>query len=204
MSRHLRAVDGEGGPSRLTVFLDRDGVINRKAPEGSYVTRWSDFSFLPGSLEALRLLAERQIVTIVVTNQRAVARGIVTTTALAELHRLMCEAVRASGGRIDLVVACEHDVDSCECRKPGTGLFLQARQRFPTIEFQMSVVIGDSANDIMAGASLGCRTVLVGDETRREGELRRLAAAGVEATATAPSLLSAIRKYVAPREAVAR
>jgi D-glycero-D-manno-heptose 1,7-bisphosphate phosphatase len=72
-----------------TVFLDRDGVINRKPPEGDYVERWEQFEFLPGAIEALALLAAAGIRAVVVTNQRGVALGRMTLGDLDDIHRRM-------------------------------------------------------------------------------------------------------------------
>lgn len=180
------------------MFLDRDGVINRKPAEGSYVTSWSDFAFLPGTLEALRLLAERDVLTIVVTNQRAVSRGLLTSEDLARIHRNMVEAIDATGGRIDAVLTCEHDEGVCACRKPATGLFLQAQARFPSIDFAKSVVVGDSATDLEPGHRLGCRAVLLGAEPRRRQELLRLETMGVRVSGVAATLLEAVTEHVLP------
>src|SRR5690349_5322567 len=103
---------------RSAVFLDRDGVINRKAAEGDYVTSWSDFVLLPGVSTALDLLARHGVLTIVVTNQRAVARGLLDNETLSDIHRRMRQVVSEHGGRIDDVFVCPHDVDVCDCRKP--------------------------------------------------------------------------------------
>ena len=74
---------------KKAAFLDRDGVINRKAPEGEYVTRWADMEFLPGSREAIRLLNDAGFLVIVVSNQRCVAKGLITTEDLESMHTRM-------------------------------------------------------------------------------------------------------------------
>ena len=186
------------GKGSSAVFLDRDGVINRKPSEGSYVLSWSEFQFLPGVCEAFRLLAEHNVLTIVVTNQRAVARGMLRAERLQSMHRRMRASVSQAGGRIDDVLVCEHESAICRCRKPDTGLFLIARERFPSIDFAASTVIGDSASDLEPGHVLGCRLVLVGPEERRRTELRRLEEKGIRTTMIAPSLLEAVRRYVLP------
>ena len=110
------APDGPRRPS--AVFLDRDGVINRKAPEGEYVTRWSEFAFLPGALDALRALAGAPVRVVVATNQRGIARGRMTAGDLAAIHARMRGAVLEAGGRIDAIYHCPHE-GGCDCRKPG-------------------------------------------------------------------------------------
>jgi D-glycero-D-manno-heptose 1,7-bisphosphate phosphatase len=178
------------------VFLDRDGVINRKQADGGYVASWSEFSFLPGALTALRLLARRDVTTIIVTNQRGVARGALTHDVLADIHQRMSIAINAAGGRIHAILVCDHDIARCDCRKPATGLFLRARDQFPAIAFDASIVIGDSASDLEAGSALGCRLVLVGGVARRRRELERLNAKGIRISGAAGSLLQAVRRHV--------
>jgi len=144
-----------------TWFLDRDGTINRKDPAGGYVTSWEQFSFLPGALDALRRLAGADKRVVVVTNQRGIARGRVSAQAVARIHARMVQQVRAEGGRIDAVYTCPHHRDWCACRKPKPGLFQQAKEDFPDIEFERAVVVGDSMSDVQAGATIGARTVLL-------------------------------------------
>jgi D-glycero-D-manno-heptose 1,7-bisphosphate phosphatase len=140
-----------------TAFLDRDGVINRQRKE-DYVKSWAEFEFLPGVKEALRLLAEAAYRVVVVTNQRGVARGRLTETDLATVHRRMIEETRLAGGSIAAVYYCPHELGQCSCRKPETGLFLEAQQDFLDVDFSVSTVIGDSPSDMEAGLRLGCRT----------------------------------------------
>lgn len=147
-----------------TVFLDRDGVINRKARDGGYVLSWPEFEFLPGALDALRLLTEARYRLIVVTNQRCVARNLITEPELCALHERMLAAIESAGARLDAIYYCPHAEAACECRKPGVGMFLRARAECPDIDFAHSVVIGDSLTDIEAGQRLGCRTILVDDD----------------------------------------
>ncbi|MDX6545963.1 MAG: D-glycero-D-manno-heptose 1,7-bisphosphate phosphatase [Gaiellales bacterium] len=142
--------------SSLTVFLDRDGTINEKAPEGEYVTSPAQFRYLPGAEDAIRLLADAGWRVVVVTNQRGIALGRMTAAAVDEIHRHMLELPIAA------VYVCPHEKGVCDCRKPGTGLFLDAQRDFPEIDFGRSVVIGDAPSDLAAGDALGCRTILVG------------------------------------------
>jgi D-glycero-D-manno-heptose 1,7-bisphosphate phosphatase len=149
-----------------TVFLDRDGVINRKMPEGDYVERWDQFEFLPGAIEALRLLRSAGIRTVVVTNQRGIALGRMTAEDVDKIHRRLQARLALDGAECDAILVCPHDVASCDCRKPAVGLFRQAQARFPEIDLARAVVIGDSASDLLAGHRLGCRSCFVGDEHR--------------------------------------
>ena len=143
--------------SGRTAFLDRDGTINVKAPEGEYVTSPAEFRYLPGAEDAIRLLAGAGWRVVVVTNQRGIALGRMTAGVVDEINRTLLELPVAA------VYVCPHEKGTCDCRKPGTGLFLQAQRDFPEIEFLRSVVIGDAPSDIAAGEALGCRTILVGE-----------------------------------------
>ena len=165
---------------QVTIFLDRDGVINQKR-EGDYVRTWRDFEFLPNAREALALLTKAGYRTIIVTNQRGIARGLMSETDLAEIHRQMTADVAAAGGRIAAIYHCPHDIGVCSCRKPELGLFLQAQRDFPDLDFAAAALIGDSSSDMAAGARLGCRTILVGDDRGQE---------------CAPSLYEAVTTYL--------
>jgi D-glycero-D-manno-heptose 1,7-bisphosphate phosphatase len=143
--------------SGRTAFLDRDGTINVKAPEGEYVTSPAEFRYLPGAEDAIRLLAGGGWRVVVVTNQRGIALGRMTAGAADEINRTLLELPVAA------VYVCPHEKNTCDCRKPGTGLFLQAQRDFPEIEFARSVVIGDAPSDMAAGEALGCRTILVAE-----------------------------------------
>jgi D-glycero-D-manno-heptose 1,7-bisphosphate phosphatase len=142
--------------SDRAAFLDRDGTINVKAPEGEYITSPDGFRFLPGAERAIRLLAGAGWRVIVVTNQRGVALGRMTGEDVAAVNGRMAHLP------VDAVFVCPHDRGVCDCRKPGTGLFEQARERFPDIRFERSVVIGDADSDIAAGRAIGARTFRVG------------------------------------------
>lgn len=144
------------------IFLDRDGVINRKRPEGDYVKSWEEFEFLPGALEGIRLLAGAARRLIIVTNQRGIARGRMSEEDLARIHARMLEAIRAAGGRIDAVYYCPHEEGACECRKPRPGLFLQAQRDFPEIDLARSLVVGDAPSDLEAARRVGARAALIG------------------------------------------
>jgi D-glycero-D-manno-heptose 1,7-bisphosphate phosphatase len=146
--------------NRLTaVFLDRDGVINRNAAEGDYVKSWAEFRFLPGALEALRLLAALEAPVVVVTNQRGIARGRMTESDLADINWRMHGEVARAGGRIDRVEFCPHESD-CDCRKPATGMFVRAA-RDMELDLSGAAMIGDRATDMQAAEAIGALKVLI-------------------------------------------
>ncbi len=141
------------------VFLDRDGVINENRPD--HVKSWSEFQFLPGALEALRLLHEAGWRAIVVTNQAIIHRNIVPSAAVDDINQRMREAVEIHGGHIDAVLYCPHrPEENCECRKPRPGLLRQAATQF-NLPLDQCYIIGDAYSDIQAGRAVGCRTIMV-------------------------------------------
>jgi D-glycero-D-manno-heptose 1,7-bisphosphate phosphatase len=146
-----------------TVFLDRDGTLNVKAPEGDYITSPEEFRWISGAREAVRLLSEAGVRVIVVTNQRGIALGRMTEDDLSAIHRRMLDDLDVEGGRVERVYHCPHDAEACDCRKPEIGMFLQAQRDFPEIRFDCSAVIGDSGSDIVAACRIGATAVYVGD-----------------------------------------
>jgi D-glycero-D-manno-heptose 1,7-bisphosphate phosphatase len=151
---------------KRAVFLDRDGVINRKAPEGGYVTRWENFEFLPGVAEAISSVNRAGWSVIVVTNQRCIAKGLVSAGEVEAIHRRMREQLARMGARVDGVYYCPHDREpACSCRKPEPGLLLAAAREFE-IDLSASWVVGDSETDVEAGRRAGCRTVRIGADSR--------------------------------------
>jgi D-glycero-D-manno-heptose 1,7-bisphosphate phosphatase len=140
------------------VFLDRDGVIIRKPSEGEYVTRWEEMDVLPGVVEAIGLLNRSKFRVIVVSNQRCVAKGLVTAHELESMHRRMCEQLAAGGATIDGVYYCPHEKwPACSCRKPAPGMLLDAARKHQ-LDLAASWMIGDSEVDVEAGINAGCKT----------------------------------------------
>ena len=178
------------------VFLDRDGVINRDSPD--YVTSWDRFTFLPGARAAIAALTAAAIDVIVVTNQSALARGMMTPETLAEIHRRLVHEVTRRGGRIRAIFHCPHHPDDrCACRKPEPGLILQARARFD-LDLKQTVMIGDRATDIACGHRAGCAgAILV--QSGRHDEGRRLRELGVQPDLVAADLAAAVRALGEPR-----
>jgi D-glycero-D-manno-heptose 1,7-bisphosphate phosphatase len=152
-------------PPVETAFLDRDGTINVKAPEGDYIKTPDELDLLPGAAEAIRLLNEARIRTIVVTNQRGIARGLMSADDLAAIHALLRSRLAAADASLDAIYYCPHEEGECDCRKPRTGMFVAARRDFLQIDFASSVVIGDSMRDVEAANAIGAKAVRVGGDT---------------------------------------
>jgi len=156
-------------PSRVqNVFLDRDGVVNEKMPEGRYVTQWSDFKVLPGVVEAIGLLNQAGLRVLVISNQRGIALGLYTAEDVRAIHAEFQKMLEASGAHVDGFYFCPHDKGQCNCRKPLPGLFEQAVADFPGITAATSVMIGDSKSDVEFGRRLGMTTVFIDGDPQRQ------------------------------------
>ena len=145
-----------------TAFLDRDGTISQKAPDGGYVLSPDQLRLIPGACAAIHRLNEAGWRTVVVTNQRGIARGQMSEDDLLCVHNRMRELLGECGATLDRIYHCPHEAGTCSCRKPGTGMLERARQEDPEIAFERSVLIGDSQIDIDAGRAAGIRTVAIG------------------------------------------
>jgi len=158
-----------------TLFLDRDGVINRRIP-GDYVRNRDQFEFLPGVTEALAILAGCFGRIIVVSNQQGVGKGIMTASDLEEIHRLMLDEISCCGGRIDRIYySSEVDNKEAVMRKPAPGMAFAAKKDFPEIDFNRSVMVGDSLSDMQFGRELKMVTVLATDDPVKIREAEELA-----------------------------
>jgi len=145
---------------RSCVFLDRDGVINAAPRAGEYMLRWEEFRFLPGICDWIRLFNALGVLVIVVTNQRCVSLGLITTPELDEIHQRMRRELESMGARLDDVLFCPHAEGACDCRKPKPGLIEQACARWE-IDLESSLLIGDSDTDKEFARRAGLRFVRV-------------------------------------------
>ena len=147
-----------------TLFLDRDGVINRKL-EGRYVRNWKEFEFMPNALFAIKKLSKRFKRILVVTNQQGIGKGIMTVNDLSLLHQSMQKEIVKNGGKIDKVYFCPHlEKENCNCRKPEIGMIQYAIKDFPDINLEQSFLIGDSSSDIEAGERAGLKSIKVDNQ----------------------------------------
>lgn len=141
------------------VFLDRDGVINKDSPD--YVKSWAEFEFLPGSLDAIRLLTEKNYQIAIITNQSIINRKMASFDDLEFIHSMMKKAIKKEGGEIKDIFFCPHTPDDdCSCRKPEPGLILEALKKYG-IDAKDSVMVGDSAKDIECAKRAGCRYAIL-------------------------------------------
>lgn len=151
-----------------TLFLDRDGVVNKHLP-GDYVKNRHQFEFLPGVLKALGSFSKRFAHILVVTNQQGIGKGLYTEEDLKSIHDYMLEKISEAGGRIDAVYFCPAlEKHQDPCRKPNVGMGLQAKADFPDIDFQQAVMIGDSMSDMQFGRNLGMFTIWISPAEDKE------------------------------------
>jgi len=143
-----------------TVFLDRDGVINHDSD--AYIKHPDEFHFISKSPDAIALLNAKGFQVILITNQSAVGRGMISRPTLDAILKKMTHGVEQAGGRIKDIFFCPHTPDQgCECRKPKPGMILNA-VACHAIDLSKSFMVGDSAKDIECGKNAGCaKTILV-------------------------------------------
>jgi D-glycero-D-manno-heptose 1,7-bisphosphate phosphatase len=179
-----------------TVFLDRDGVINADSPE--YIKSRAEFDFIPGSLDAIVRLTHGGVCIIVITNQSVINRRMVSPAELEAIHARLRQAVADAGGRITDIFYCPHRPDEqCSCRKPKPGLILAARNRYD-IDLARSVMVGDSAKDILAGKAAGCGLTVLVETGNGISALSSLAASGQSPDHVAADLDLAVRWILDP------
>ncbi|MBI3910097.1 MAG: HAD family hydrolase [Armatimonadetes bacterium] len=182
--RHLLPAPSSG--SRRAVFLDRDGVLTE---DRGYLSDAADLRLLEGAAEALHCLRAAGWALVVVTNQSAVARGMLTEEGLAAIHARLQERLSASGARVDAIYYCPHHPEAaredyrrdCPCRKPAPGMLLAAAADL-NLDLSASWLVGDQERDIEAAQRAGVRGILLADPPPGR----------TAATAVVPSLREAV------------
>jgi D-glycero-D-manno-heptose 1,7-bisphosphate phosphatase len=179
---------------RPAVFLDRDGTL---IEDVDYLSRLDQIALFPWTVDAVRLLNRAGFAAVVVTNQSAVARGIVTEEFVRETHAALDRVFEAGGARIDRYYYCPHHPDGrieryrrvCRCRKPAPGMIEEAVQELG-LDVAASWMVGDRWLDVETGLAAGARTILVGSghAARRD----EAAPAGVRADAMLDNLMEAV------------
>ena len=143
------------------VFLDRDGTLNIKAEKAHYIENKDEFKWLPGSKEAIKMLNDRGVITILVSNQPGIARGNFTEETLADIHNKMQQDLKEIGAHIDHIYYCPHNwFDGCECRKPKPGMLYQAARDL-SFDLTKCYLFGDDERDIEAANAARCKSELI-------------------------------------------
>lgn len=165
---HLPVMEKFLEPKKV-IFMDRDGVVNKKVADGDYVKHWGEFEFVPGAVAAVKLLTDAGYQIYIISNQRGIGRNLMTEEDLADIHQRMTAELARGGGHVSETYYCPHEKEEdCFCRKPNPGLFFQAAREHH-IDLTKAVAIGDSPSDQAAGEAAGCRTILV-----KEGDLLKV------------------------------
>ena len=163
---------------RKVIFLDRDGVINKKV---DLLHKIEDFELLLGTSQAIKIINKSEFLAIVVTNQPVVARNLCSIEELEEIHKKMETLLGKENAKLDAIYYCPHHPDKgypeenleykieCECRKPNIGMIKMAEKDF-NIDLNGSFIIGDSSRDILCGKNAGLTTVAV----RRGDDLKEI------------------------------
>lgn len=144
-----------------TLFLDRDGVINKRPPN-DYVKNWSEFEFLPGVPEALKIFSAMFNRIIIITNQQGIGKNIMTIDELQLIHEQLISKVKDFGGRLDAIYFCpDLATQPDNCRKPSVKMAIQAKNDFPEIDFIKSIMAGDTFSDLQFGKNNRMKTVYI-------------------------------------------
>jgi histidinol-phosphate phosphatase family protein len=144
-----------------TVFLDRDGVINKYPGDKLYVTSVKKFQFLPGAKSAIAKLTKAGFRIFVASNQAGVGKGIYAKRTLEAITHKMLIEIEEFKGKIDKVYYCVHRKDArCPCRKPKPGLLKKAAKEFK-FNLKKSYFIGDTIRDVITAQNAGCKSILV-------------------------------------------
>ncbi|MDR0364213.1 MAG: HAD-IIIA family hydrolase [Bacteroidales bacterium] len=157
-----------------SLFLDRDGVINRRIP-GDYVKTIDEFQFLPGVLDAFKIFSGKFSHIFVVTNQQGIGKGLMSRGELHKVHDYLQSEIKKSGERIDRIFYAPYlESDHHPMRKPGIGMGLEAKKAFPNVDFKKSIMAGDSMSDMIFGKRLKMKTVFIGDDLQKCRDHHRL------------------------------
>lgn len=151
------------------VILDRDGTIGD--PSGAQADLSSDWQPLPGAMQAIARLNHGGWHVVIVSNEGGLGRGVYEMARVNDLQARMYKLLAAVGARVDAMFFCPHAPDEgCHCRKPGSGLFEQVRERFG-VDLKGTPAVGDSLEDAVAAAAAGCapHLVLTGEGAQYRG-----------------------------------
>ena len=155
-----------------TVFVDRDGVINQERSD--YVKSISELEIYPNVAKNIKLLKDAGFLVVVITNQSAVNRGIVTHETINQIHNLIQDHLKKYGTFLDGFYYCPHTPnENCNCRKPKSGLLEKAILEL-NIDLNSSWMIGDSDSDIEAADSIGCKAIKINDNFSLDNAVEKI------------------------------
>ena len=143
-----------------TLFLDRDGVVNIEKKD-EYVLNTSEFVFLDGAQRAIQILSGIFGLILIASNQRGVAKQLMTLEDLHNVHDYMLEEITKHQGRIDNIYFCTDLDNASPNRKPNPGMALQAQKNFPQIDFSKSIMVGNKLTDMQFARNAGMHSVFI-------------------------------------------
>ncbi len=150
--------------NKKILLIDRDGVINKKAQRGQYILKKEDLIFLEDSMNSMKELSERGFSFIILTNQPAIAKGLISKKDLADMHDYLLKKLKEDGINVLEIFYCPHGInDGCECRKPNPGMIIEACNKYSIIP-NKTIFIGDDERDCLAAVRAGCGSILIGNE----------------------------------------
>jgi len=150
------------------LLIDRDGTLNEKAPQGEYISNWSQFKWIPSTREALKILAEDGFQFIVITNQAGIARKMIESKKVEEIHQQMMLELEKEGIQIlKVYMSPHHWNENSFMRKPAPGMFFQVAKDF-NLRMDRTLYIGDDERDCIAAKNAGCGMVYLTAEIKSQ------------------------------------
>jgi D-glycero-D-manno-heptose 1,7-bisphosphate phosphatase len=160
------------------IFLDRDGVLIENRSD--YVRDWSEAKIFPQAIDALTHPALQNYKVVIITNQSAVGRGLISLEAADKINRRLIDLIHLQSGRVDAVYMCPHSPeDGCLCRKPKPGLLVRAAEEL-SLDLRCSWMIGDAWSDVLAGQTAGVRQSVLLRTGRGREQLKQVPPEGVK------------------------
>jgi histidinol-phosphate phosphatase family protein len=151
------------------LLIDRDGVINKKAPQGDYIRSWESFEFIPENLQGMKSLSNAGFSFIIISNQAGIGRKMVTEETVNSINTQMKNTLENEGIHIMGIYVCPHHWENnCFCRKPNPGLFFQATKEW-LFRLDKTIFIGDDPRDCQAAYNAGCRSIYIGNRSDVQG-----------------------------------
>ena len=175
------------------LLIDRDGVINEKAPRGEYIGKWSDFTFISDTIDGLKELSQEGFEFIIISNQAGIGRGVLSAATVKEINDRMKKYLEDQSIPVKGIYVCPHHwEDNCDCRKPAPGLLFQASKDF-LFRLDKTFFIGDDPRDCQAAYNAGCKSIFLGEPA----EVKKLSSneAPQLITKTLKSLLNFLNNY---------
>jgi len=175
------------------ILIDRDGVINRKASQGEYISKWENFEWIPETHQAMKELAQEGFQFIVITNQAGIARGVIDPVELERIHQNMREKLQKDCIQILDIYCCPHNWnEKCVCRKPNPGMLFQASKEH-LFRLDKTMFIGDDPRDCQTAWRAGCCSIFLGDASELTNFTGNVKPEFIESGLT--NSLGFIRKY---------